>query len=84
MLQDGAGGISSFSMPWKDLHFNAWGKQKKKEEGEVEGVAAFFNFRSSYFLFSKRSLLMCVLVLMGLVSGQIDIPSSFLMPYECG
>jgi len=60
------------------------GSKKKKEEGEVEGVAAFFNFRSSYFLFSKRSLLMCVLVLMGLVSGQIDIPSSFLMPYECG
>jgi len=23
-------------------------------------------------------------VLMGLVSGQIDIPPSFLMPYECG
>jgi len=76
MLQGVAGGISSFSMPWRDLHFNG------KSGQENEGVAAFFNFLASYFLFSWRSW--CVSVLMGLVSGQIDIPPSFLMPYECG
>lgn len=74
-------GISSFSMPWQDLHFNgkAWG-----------AWLPFLIFvLHIFYLAEDIYIYICVcgckwVSRLGKVNTKIDIPPSVLMPYECG